>query len=109
MSADSSLFLIGAPSGAGLRSLASCSRSSATRAVISSRLVVHTSLTPLTACHIWSGGTYVPPWMISPSGVRKTVRSEEHTSELQSLAYLVCRLLLEKKKIKNITTQNPRK
>src|SRR5687767_15743894 len=27
-----------------------------------------------------------------------TARSEEHTSELQSLAYLVCRLLLEKKK-----------
>src|SRR2546425_9043159 len=31
------------------------------------------------------------------------VRSEEHTSELQSLAYLVCRLLLEKKK-KNKTS-----
>src|SRR2546425_9623330 len=30
-------------------------------------------------------------------------RSEEHTSELQSLAYLVCRLLLEKKKKKNDT------
>src|SRR2546425_3756572 len=29
---------------------------------------------------------------------RAGVRSEEHTSELQSLAYLVCRLLLEKKK-----------
>src|SRR2546425_4538028 len=29
-------------------------------------------------------------------------RSEEHTSELQSLAYLVCRLLLEKKKKKSI-------
>src|SRR2546425_1833338 len=28
----------------------------------------------------------------------RTSRSEEHTSELQSLAYLVCRLLLEKKK-----------
>src|SRR3989441_3394766 len=28
---------------------------------------------------------------------RAPVRSEEHTSELQSLAYLVCRLLLEKK------------
>src|SRR2546425_9663419 len=28
-------------------------------------------------------------------------RSEEHTSELQSLAYLVCRLLLEKKKKSN--------
>src|SRR2546425_2677477 len=32
---------------------------------------------------------YVPPG---------AARSEEHTSELQSLAYLVCRLLLEKKK-----------
>src|SRR2546425_3793265 len=32
-------------------------------------------------------------------------RSEEHTSELQSLAYLVCRLLLEKKN--NRTTQPP--
>src|SRR5205823_13022811 len=29
---------------------------------------------------------------------KSTRRSEEHTSELQSLAYLVCRLLLEKKK-----------
>src|SRR2546425_9007980 len=29
------------------------------------------------------------------------LRSEEHTSELQSLAYLVCRLLLEKKKMKS--------
>src|SRR2546425_3653409 len=29
---------------------------------------------------------------------RRARRSEEHTSELQSLAYLVCRLLLEKKK-----------
>src|SRR2546425_6265866 len=29
---------------------------------------------------------------------RRLIRSEEHTSELQSLAYLVCRLLLEKKK-----------
>src|SRR5687767_15218194 len=36
-------------------------------------------------------------------------RSEEHTSELQSLAYLVCRLLLEKKKKKRnniILTKN---
>src|SRR2546423_7028806 len=32
----------------------------------------------------------------APSG--DWARSEEHTSELQSLAYLVCRLLLEKKK-----------
>src|SRR5262249_58121560 len=31
-------------------------------------------------------------------------RSEEHTSELQSLTNLVCRLLLEKKKTTNVTT-----
>src|SRR3712207_7150848 len=31
---------------------------------------------------------------------RPALRSEEHTSELQSRQYLVCRLLLEKKKIK---------
>src|SRR5262245_65244149 len=33
------------------------------------------------------------------------VRSEEHTSELQSLRHLVCRLLLEKKKKKTIYTR----
>src|SRR2546425_5016614 len=36
-----------------------------------------------------------PPGAPQPPGL---ARSEEHTSELQSLAYLVCRLLLEKKK-----------
>src|SRR2546425_8343121 len=35
-----------------------------------------------------------------PHARRTPRRSEEHTSELQSLAYLVCRLLLEKKKKK---------
>src|SRR2546425_1654122 len=34
------------------------------------------------------------------------LRSEEHTSELQSLAYLVCRLLLEKKKTSQMTLQH---
>src|SRR5438046_8573719 len=34
---------------------------------------------------------------------QRRVRSEEHTSELQSLTNLVCRLLLEKKKKKSIT------
>src|SRR2546425_7456271 len=33
-------------------------------------------------------------------------RSEEHTSELQSLAYLVCRLLLEKKKKPKTSTES---
>src|SRR2546425_2360073 len=43
---------------------------------------------------------------LSPSAFQPNsgvVRSEEHTSELQSLAYLVCRLLLEKKKKKKKT------
>src|SRR5437762_7454731 len=34
-------------------------------------------------------------------------RSEEHTSELQSPMYLVCRLLLEKKKYNILSTQRP--
>src|SRR5436190_16398363 len=38
-----------------------------------------------------------------------TVRSEEHTSELQSHSDLVCRLLLEKKKKKKKTRQNSQK
>src|SRR3712207_8994888 len=45
-----------------------------------------TSSTDLLACIEW---TYVSP--------RAAARSEEHTSELQSRQYLVCRLLLEKK------------
>src|SRR2546425_4599804 len=52
----------------------------------------------------------VVPWIgFSFSNLIKLVeptpkaRSEEHTSELQSLAYLVCRLLLEKKKQRNDT------
>src|SRR5438552_9067313 len=37
------------------------------------------------------------------SGRPRGIRSEEHTSELQSPDHLVCRLLLEKKKKKNYT------
>ena len=37
--------------------------------------------------------------------VESAKRSEEHTSELQSQAYLVCRLLLEKKKKTNTNQQ----
>src|SRR2546425_2712331 len=40
----------------------------------------------------------------SQMAARLQLRSEEHTSELQSLAYLVCRLLLEKKKYKDRRT-----
>src|SRR2546425_7450595 len=46
----------------------------------------------------WSRCQRAVPW--TPRSTRRADRSEEHTSELQSLAYLVCRLLLEKKKKK---------
>src|SRR3712207_8163797 len=46
-----------------------------------------------------AGGTY-------PALIWKTfMRSEEHTSELQSRQYLVCRLLLEKKRDVSTTTR----
>src|SRR3712207_6849725 len=41
--------------------------------------------------------------LYGPPGSQPRGRSEEHTSELQSRQYLVCRLLLEKKKILNST------
>src|SRR2546425_4346580 len=41
----------------------------------------------------------VPVLLVLHYGAVRRERSEEHTSELQSLAYLVCRLLLEKKKL----------
>src|SRR3712207_8007876 len=42
---------------------------------------------------------YSPQAICSAVSARNASRSEEHTSELQSRQYLVCRLLLEKKKL----------
>src|SRR2546425_12009564 len=64
------------------------------------------------ACHGPAGGiggsgrsTPPPPRAAAARAPRSTAaRSEEHTSELQSLAYLVCRLLLEKKNTGFITS-----
>src|SRR5438046_3579004 len=42
-------------------------------------------------------------WSYRQTKSPEEIRSEEHTSELQSLTNLVCRLLLEKKKKKNQT------
>src|SRR5687767_15736015 len=44
------------------------------------------------------GPAFRPAWRNAGPRRTRPPRSEEHTSELQSLAYLVCRLLLEKKK-----------
>src|SRR2546425_4949683 len=51
---------------------------------------------PLTST-TWFAESAPSPFRIPASGHGTPGRSEEHTSELQSLAYLVCRLLLEKK------------
>src|SRR2546429_4616304 len=55
------------------------------------------------ACCWWPSAACPWPWpWCWPA------RSEEHTSELQSRLHLVCRLLLEKKKISQLTHVSPR-
>src|SRR5947209_13008600 len=55
--------------------------------------------------YFWSPlGSTPKTLVVDFSGV---LRSEEHTSELQSRQYLVCRLLLEKKKSRRFTTSSP--
>src|SRR5438093_2956912 len=49
-----------------------------------------------------SGTKHHPLLVIAAFIVRFLARSEEHTSELQSLTNLVCRLLLEKKKVNTV-------
>src|SRR5947209_14157014 len=52
-------------------------------------------------------GSPIATMMLLPARSIGTTRSEEHTSELQSRQYLVCRLLLEKKKKK--TPKEPKR
>src|SRR2546425_2551438 len=65
------------------------------------------SMVPVTLCRRGrqrqDGGR---PLVLAWRRISLSSRSEEHTSELQSLAYLVCRLLLEKKKKIKINTIN---
>src|SRR2546425_5095588 len=53
---------------------------------------------PVKVVLVATGVEIVPATVERPGTGHHHLRSEEHTSELQSLAYLVCRLLLEKKK-----------
>src|SRR2546425_3524162 len=48
--------------------------------------------------HTRGDGIAIDTFQVNDPTGEAVTRSEEHTSELQSLAYLVCRLLLEKKK-----------
>src|SRR5438093_9285819 len=59
---------------------------------------------PIANALLAHAGLPVPRWTIAQG----KIRSEEHTSELQSLTNLVCRLLLEKKK-KNKTARHATK
>src|SRR5437899_5755486 len=56
---------------------------------------VDRSLNTVGGDHAW-GGDHLGP----VSGFLRRERSEEHTSELQSLRHLVCRLLLDNKKVR---------
>src|SRR2546425_5056639 len=69
-----------------------CCNASTSSAVSTTDTVAATS--PVVASTIASSSAFDGYGTLSS----KAERSEEHTSELQSLAYLVCRLLLEKKK-----------
>src|SRR3712207_7945480 len=62
----------------------------------------HAHLAAMTESHVRGGSAHVEGDDVFKSGAAR--RSEEHTSELRSRQYLVCRLLLEKKKLK-ITTE----
>src|SRR3712207_8262144 len=83
------------------RSLSDLFRSD--RPVLSILDADHTFLNEPLAQHYGIPGVTGPQWR-KVEGVRRfsrggiLTRSEEHTSELQSRQYLVCRLLLEKKK-----------
>src|SRR2546425_9678197 len=61
--------------------------------------------------HAHADGPQILLFLLEPADkvfvLRWRGRSEEHTSELQSLAYLVCRLLLEKKKTLVISIVTP--
>src|SRR3712207_8690471 len=65
-------------------------------------LSLHDAL-PILASGMRHSSPKASPWTSAPirltSTSRSSARSEEHTSELQSRQYLVCRLLFEKKEI----------
>src|SRR5687767_15652027 len=69
------------------------------------RLIIPTEFGPRILFYGLDGGENVFGWH-GEAAVETELRSEEHTSELQSLAYLVCRLLLEKKKKKKQQLDN---
>src|SRR5947199_4359015 len=64
---------------------------------------LHSGYRPCLRCHPMDPDQSPPKLIARLRAEVDRARSEEHTSELQSLRHLVCRLLLEKKKKKKIT------
>src|SRR2546425_3686537 len=80
-------------------------------AVCSNVFPVNASVAAATAAVSAGSGPAVAPRPPAPPPAPPAppappTRSEEHTSELQSLAYLVCRLLLEKKKNTTVISEH---
>src|SRR5215217_9442722 len=71
-------------------------------------LSLHDAL-PISTNRPWSASACSAGWAARRSCAPRSARSEEHTSELQSRQYLVCRLLLEKKKKTTIRTLTEKK
>src|SRR5690625_3955451 len=63
-----------------------------------SKAMIMTALVQTDHVFIWLVMLFASAGVLEHAGIK--IRSEEHTSELQSRGHLVCRLLLEKKKIK---------
>src|SRR5258705_6220580 len=74
-----------------------------------STLFPYTTLFRSNSWHPLLRGESIRPGTANTCRPYSTARSEEHTSELQSLRHLVCRLLLEKKKDDNCATVRPAK
>src|SRR2546430_4265815 len=72
-----------------------------------STLFPYTTLFRSRVCMLafWAGEDFAEPVEYGLQHTPCEERSEEHTSELQSQSNLVCRLLLEKKKKKNISRE----
>src|SRR2546425_5471670 len=68
------------------------------RALDSAKIAMHAFFSSAETAADQGGATAILQVVKAQGFALGAPRSEEHTSELQSLAYLVCRLLLEKKK-----------
>src|SRR3712207_7232713 len=77
------------------RAMPTSAAHTASESALSARVQTHPRTDPMSEAG-------VPASIAGPPFLVREARSEEHTSELQSRQYLVCRLLLEKKKTSHL-------